>query len=272
MTQSVTPPPFRVRLPSAEPVPVLVSIPHAGVVMPDEVMATLAGPAMAALPMTDWHLHELYDFLPGLGITTLHAVYSRFVVDLNRSPKSAPLYPGRFETGLVPVETFQGEAVFQRPPDAGDVERRRQLYHAPYHHELLRLLKGLRQRFGHAVLIDAHSVASAANRLHDALAEDIYLGDRDGQSCGDWLRDALAGSFAQQGLNVAVNEPYKGGFITDHYGRLEDVEAIQIEMCQRLYMDESDPAGALSHPRFDTAKRLLEQVFRDLLQHPVRFG
>ena len=235
-------------------------------------MATLAGPAMAALPMTDWHLHELYDFLPGLGITTIHAVYSRFVVDLNRGPKSAPLYPGRFETGLVPLETFHGEAVFREPPDPGEIERRRQLYHAPYHAELLRRLMDLRRRFGHAVLIDAHSVASAANRLHDALTDDIYLGDRDGLSCGDWLRDALAEGFGRQGLSVAINHPYKGGFITDHYGRLEDVEAIQIEMCQRVYMDEGQPSDALAHPRFETTRRLLRDVFAGLLQHPARLG
>lgn len=272
MTKSATPPPFEVRLPASEPVPVLVSIPHTGVEVPEAIMATLAGPPMTALPMTDWHLHELYDFLPGLGITTIHAVYSRFVVDLNRSPKAAPLYPGRFETGLVPLETFQGEAVFRQPPDPQEIERRRQRYHAPYHAELLRLLMDLRQRFGHAVLIDAHSVASVANRLHDALADDIYLGDRDGLSCGDWLRDALAGSFAKQGLSVAINQPYKGGFITDHYGRLEDIEAIQIEMCQRVYMEEGQPSGALAHPRFEITRCLLRQVFAELLQHPVRFG
>jgi N-formylglutamate deformylase len=265
-------PPFRVRTPAADPVPVLVSIPHTGVAVPEAVAATLAGPAMAALPMTDWHLHELYDFLPGIGATTISSVYSRFVVDLNRSPRSAPLYPGRFETGLVPTETFQGEPVFREPPDPDEIERRRRRYHAPYHAELLRLLKDLRRRFGYAILIDAHSIASVANRLHGTLEDDVYLGDRDGQSCGDWLRDAVEAGFRRQGLSVAINQPYKGGFITDHYGRMEDVEAIQIEMCQRLYMDESDPAGARDHPRFETAKRLLEQVFRDLLQHPARFG
>jgi N-formylglutamate deformylase len=65
--------------------------------------------------MTDWHLHALYDFLPALGITTIHAVYSRFVVDLNRPPDGHALYPGRFETGLVPMETFSGDKIFGGP-------------------------------------------------------------------------------------------------------------------------------------------------------------
>jgi len=257
--------PFEVRRPTAAEVPVLVSIPHTGVRVPEDVAAALAGSDMAALPMTDWHLHNLYDFLPGLGITSIHAVYSRFVVDLNRSPRATPLYPGRFETGLVPTETFQGEPVFRQPPSAEDIERRRQLYHKPYHDELLRLLKALRHRFGFVVLIDAHSVASVANRLHGALTGEIYLGDRDGQSCGEWLRQALIDGFSEQGLRVAVNEPYKGGYITDHYGRLEEVDAIQIEMCQRVYMDEGRPAEGPDSPRFIDAGGRLREVFSVLL-------
>lgn len=257
--------PFEVRLPEADQVPVLVSIPHTGVRVPEEVAATLAGAEMAALPMTDWHLHKLYDFLPGLGITSIHAVYSRFVVDLNRSPRAAPLYPGRFETGLVPTETFQGEPVFRQPPSAEDIERRRRRYHTPYHDELLRLLKALRRRFGFAVLIDAHSVASDANRLHGALTSEIYLGDRDGQTCAEWLRNALAEGFAEQGLQVVVNQPYKGGYITDHYGRMEEVDAIQVEMCQRVYMDEDHPAEGPESPRFTEAGVRLRRVFEGLL-------
>lgn len=257
--------PFEVRPPTAAEVPVLVSIPHTGVRVPEDVAAALAGSDMAALPMTDWHLHQLYDFLPGLGITSIHAVYSRFVVDLNRSPRATPLYPGRFETGLVPTETFQGEPVFSQPPSAEEIERRRERYHKPYHDELLRLLKALRHRFGFVVLVDAHSVVSVANRLHDALTSEIYLGDRDGQSCGDWLRDALIDSFTLQGLRVAVNEPYKGGYITDHYGRMEDVDAIQIEMCQRVYMEEDRPAEAPEKQRFFEARERLKKVFTELL-------
>ncbi len=204
-------------------------------------------------------------FSPGWASPAIHAVYSRFVVDLNRSPRAAPLYPGRFETGLVPTETFQGEPVFRQPPSAEDIERRRQRYHTPYHDELLRLLKALRRRFGFAVLIDAHSVASDANRLHGALTSEIYLGDRDGQTCGEWLRNALAEGFAGQGLQVVVNQPYKGGYITDHYGRMEEVDAIQVEMCQRVYMDEDHPAEGPESPRFTEAGVRLRRVFEGLL-------
>lgn len=256
--------PFGQRPPTAPPVPLVVSIPHTGTWLPPAVRDRLASAAMLAQPMTDWHLHLLYDFLPGLGATTIFATVSRFAVDLNRPPQPRPLYPGRFETGLVPLETFQGEPVFRAPPDPAEIERCRLAWHAPYHARLQALLDEARTRFGRVVLIDAHSVASAPNRLHGALQEEIYLGDRDGATCGAWLRELLREGFRDEGLSVAINAPYKGGYITDHYGRQDGVEAIQIEMAQRVYMDESDPVGGPEHPRFAAAQQLLLRVLTRL--------
>lgn len=258
--------PFGERPPTAPPVPLVVSIPHTGTWLPDDVRDSLASPAMLAQPMTDWHLHRLYDFLPALGASMIFATVSRFAADLNRPPQPRALYPGRFETGLVPLETFQGEPVFSAPPDPAEIERRRIDWHAPYHARLQALLDETRARFGRVVLVDAHSVASAPNRLHGALQEEIYLGDRDGATCGGWLRELLRESFVDAGLSVAINAPYKGGYITDHYGRQEGVEAIQIEMAQRVYMDEADPPGGPEHARFAAAQQLLLRVITRLAE------
>ena len=259
--------PYGLRLPTATAVPLVVSIPHTGTLLPDAVGADLASRAMLAQPMTDWHLHHLYDFLPTLGATTIFATMSRFAVDLNRPPEPRALYPGRFETGLVPLQTFQGEPVFRQPPDAAEVAARRLAWHAPYHARLQSLLDETRARFGRVVLVDAHSVASVPNQLHGALADEIYLGDRDGATCGPWLRELLHEGFRAAGCAVAINEPYKGGYITDHYGRQDGVEAIQIEITQRVYMDEDDPAGGPEHPRFAAAQQMLLRVLTRLAEH-----
>lgn len=258
------PAPYGFRPPAVTPVPLVVSIPHTGTWLPGEVAASLASAEMAAQPMTDWHLHELYDFLPRLGATTIFATVSRFVVDLNRPPQPRPLYPGRFETGLVPLATFTGEPVFREPPDETTMAARRQAWHAPYHERLAETLEDFRTRFGRVVLVDAHSVASGPNLLHGALEHEIYLGDRDGATCGAWLIERLAGAFAAEGMGVSVNDPYKGGYITDYYGRMEGVEAIQIEMAQRVYMDETDPPGGPRHPRFSQARSMLGRVLGGL--------
>jgi len=261
---AVEPRPFVYRPPVAEEIPVLVSIPHTGTLLPQDVSRDLASDEMRAGAMTDWHLDALYSFLPELGIDVMHAVYHRFVIDLNRPPGATPLYPGRFETTLVPLETFQGDPVYARPPSPQEIGRRIELYHAPYHAALRRRLDEKIAKFGHCYLIDAHSVESRPSRLHGALVDDVFLGDRDGTTCDPWFTDLIAGAFERRGLKVSRNAPYKGGYITAHYGDDDLTQGLQIEMCQRLYMAEGSPQRAIDDPRFAAMQRLLRGVFGDL--------
>ena len=258
--------PFEVREPTGTELPILVSIPHTGTHVPEAVAADFASDYIRSLPMTDWHLHHLYDFLPALGITTIYATYSRFVADLNRPPDDKPLYPGRFETGFVALQTFWGEDIYKTLPHAEEIARRRERVHAPYHAKLTELLQSKVGRFGGAVLIDAHSVASRANRLHGELMDDVYLGDRDGKTNSGWLTAKVEREFRQAGCKVVRNSPYKGGYITDHYGKLPEVAALQVEMCWRLYLDEQDPLHGVQHPHFARFKTLLKGVFTALVQ------
>lgn len=253
---------FHVRRARGTPVPIVVSIPHCGTELVPQTESALTDSAVT-LPMTDWHVHRLYDFLPELGVQTIFARYSRYVVDLNRDPEGRELYPGRFETGLVPLTGFDGRPNFREPPTGQGIEALRVAFHEPYHRRLRELLDESVATAGRAVLIDAHSVSSGPNQIHDALTGDVYLGDRDGTSCDAWLTDCVAAGFEAFGLQVSRNDPYKGGYITAHYGQLPGVDALQIEMCQRLYMDESDPSRDLAD-RFETMQRCLIDVFARL--------
>ena len=264
--------PWELREPSAAEAPVLVSIPHTGTYVPETIAADFASDYIRSLPMTDWHLHELYDFLPALGVTTLYATYSRFVADLNRPPDDTPLYPGRFETGIVASQTFWGEDIYKTPPHAEEIARRRELVHAPYHAKLAELIQSKVARFGGVVLIDAHSVASRANRLHGELKDDIYLGDRDGRTNSGWLTAGVERSFQHAGYRVVRNDPYKGGYITDHYGKLPEVSALQVEMAWRLYMDEADAFHGAAHPNFKRFKQVLRSVFSALVDEIRKRG
>jgi N-formylglutamate deformylase len=115
------PPLWRYWPPVAPEIALLVSIPHTGVFVPPAIVAQFTHASIASELMTDWALHELYTFLPALGVDVIHATHHRFVVDLNRPPDARPLYPGRFETGLVPTETFQGEPIWRQPPSAAEI-------------------------------------------------------------------------------------------------------------------------------------------------------
>ena len=252
-------------LQAAAPVGVVASIPHTGTWLRDDIKARLASDYMRTLPMTDWHLHELYDFLPELGVPVVHATVSRFAGDLNRASKPMALYPGRVETTVIPTRTFWGDEIWREPPTEEETARWIDDWHAPYHARLLQMLDDTRAEFGRAVLLDLHSVAGRANEIHAELEHDIYLGDRDGESCEPALTDAVERAYVEAGFRVVRNQPYKGGYITHHYGGMEGVDALQIEMVQRVYMDEDAPEGAPAQPRFAETKRRLRRLFESLI-------
>jgi N-formylglutamate deformylase len=229
--------------------------------VPADIARQFANPALSAEMMTDWHLHQLYAFLPDLGIDVIHATHHRFVVDLNRPADSRPLYPGRFETTLVPAETFQGEPIWRSAPTPAEVADRVQKYHRPYHAALEKRLREKVAQFGRCYLIDLHSVESRASRLHGELREDVFLGDRDGTTCDAVLTHLVRELFRAEQLAVSINQPYKGGFITAHYCSVEHVQTLQIEMCQRLYMREGQPRGAERQPLFGEFRERLERIF-----------
>ena len=79
--------------------------------MPDAIAARLT-PAARALPDTDWHVEKLFAFARDIGATLIVATHSRYVVDLNRDPSGAALYPGADNTELCPTRTFADEPIY----------------------------------------------------------------------------------------------------------------------------------------------------------------
>lgn len=263
--------PFVVREPEAPALPVVASIPHAGTRLPPGYAERLASDAMRGLPMTDWHLPRLFDFLPALGVTVIAATVSRFLIDLNRPPEGEALYPGRFETGLVPLESFDGDPVFSEPPTGADIAAARREIYDPYHAARRELLERCRNDAGRVIQLDLHSVTPAPNRISGPLTHEIMLGDRDGRSCAPWLTNEAGAAYAGAGFSVAVNDPYKGGWITASCAELPWVEALQIEMSWAVYMDLERPqAEAADFPPFGAASGRLRRVFSALLPNAVR--
>jgi N-formylglutamate deformylase len=225
-------------------VPLLLSMPHVGTDIPDEVAGTLA-PCARALADTDWHLAQLYDFADAIGASTLAARWSRYVIDLNRPPEDTNLYPGLDTTGLCPVDTFGRESLYLpgKEPSTPEVERRLQRYWRPYHDQLRAELDRLLALHGRVLLWDAHSIASKVPRFFEGRLPDLNFGTAEGRSCAPALQDAVVDvARAHGGFSIAVNGRFKGGYITRHYGQTgRNVHAIQLEMCQCLYMDETPP-------------------------------
>ncbi len=223
--------------------PVLISLPHVGLSVPDDLLPDLT-PAAQTLPDTDFQVEALYDFAPRLDCSVLRAVHSRYVVDLNRPPDDAALYETP-TSGLVPRLTFAGEAIY-RPgfePDAAEVARRLARYWQPYHQALAATLERLRRRHGHAVLLDAHSIRSHVPRLFAGRLPDLNLGTFDRQSAAPALIDVAWQALGSDlRFSRVCDGRFRGGYITRHYGDpAYGVHAVQLELAQACYMDEEHP-------------------------------
>lgn len=247
--------------------PLLVSMPHTGTHIPDWLAPRLSA-AARALPDTDWHLERLYDFVDGLGASVLVATHSRYVVDLNRPPDNANLYPGQDTTGIVPLDTFHREPLYLPgfPPSDDEVSERIRTYWRPYHDRLRQGLAEIKAKHGFALLWDAHSIFSVLPRFFKGKLPDLNLGTADGRSCAPGIGEALAQSVEE--YRVALNGRFKGGYITRHYGDpANGVHAVQLELSEGTYMEEKAPYRF----REDRAKRLRPQL-RTLLELFLAIG
>jgi N-formylglutamate deformylase len=224
--------------------PLLVSMPHVGLDIPDDIAGRLTGDALMR-PDTDWHIDLLYDFLERAGASAISATCSRYVVDLNRAPDGAELYPGANATELCPTTSFANRPLYRdgQQPDGDEIARRVELYWRPYHAALAAELDRLKDAHGVAVLWDAHSIRSVVPRFFEGVLADFNFGTAGGDSCDPDLAArlmAIAGS--AEGYSATLDGRFKGGYITRHYGRPGDgVHAVQLELSQRTYMDEDPP-------------------------------
>jgi N-formylglutamate deformylase len=256
--------PFRFRPGTA---PLIVSMPHTGTHIPDWLAPRLSA-AARPVPDTDWHLERLYDFVDQLGASVLVATHSRYVVDLNRPPDNASLYPGQDTTGIVPLDTFHREPIYLPgfPPSEEEVAQRIDTYWRPYHQRLQQAIDETKARHGYALLWDAHSIFSELPRFFKGTLTQLNLGTADGKSCGPGIGEALLKSV--EGYSAVLNGRFKGGYITRTYGDpAKDVHAVQLELSEATYMTERAPYAFR-----DTLARKLRPQLRTFLELFMAIG
>lgn len=245
-------------------VPLLVSIPHMGTEIPRELRPDYVERALETED-ADWHLDRFYAFAQELGASLLQPKFSRYLIDLNRPPDDAPMYPGASNTELCPTRFFSGDPLYRegRAPAPAVRMQRREAYWAPYHAALRSELERLRAEHGFALLWDAHSIRAEIPWLFEGRLPDLNIGTADGRSADASIAAAVTQAAARHSrFTHVLNGRFKGGYITRNYGRpAEHVHAVQLEMCQSLYMREAPPWNYE-----EAAAREVQPVVREMME------
>jgi formiminoglutamase len=247
---------------------IIFGMPHAGVFVPREIFGKLNSEGRV-LRDADWRVERLYEgLLPNA--TIVRATFHRYVIDANRDPSGASLYPGQNTTGLVPATNFDGEAIWEEgaEPDAAETARRLRSFHDPYHAALAAEIDRVKAKHGVAILYDCHSIRSRIPRLFDGVLPDFNIGTNDGAACAPALEHAARDVVAASGSSHVVNGRFKGGWTTRRYGSpSEGVHAIQMELAQSLYLATEAPPFNFDGEKAEKARAILADLLRRIEAH-----
>jgi formiminoglutamase len=246
--------------------PLVLGVPHAGTFVPDDIKARFNDTGLK-LADTDWHVDRLYsDLLPGA--TMVKANFHRYVIDANRDPEGASLYPGQNTTTLCPTTDFDGRPIYRAgtEPDTDEIEARRRAWHAPYHAALLAELERVRAEHGVAILYDCHSIRSVVPFLFEGTLPDFNTGTNNGTTCASAIEAAVVSrTEAATGYTSILNGRFKGGWTTRHYGRpAEGFHAIQMELAQKTHLATEDMPFAYDEARADRLRVHLKDILSAL--------
>jgi len=251
-------PPFRVDEPEAHTLPFVFNAPHSGAVYPRAFIEASRLDALALRRSEDAYVDRLFAPVVDLGAPLMCAHFPRAYLDVNREPYELDprMFDGRLPAfantrsmrvagglGTVPRIVADGQEIYRGRLPVEEAVLRIETLYKPYHRTLRGLIQRTARRFGHAILIDCHSMPSSSLGRDEAARADVILGDRFGTACAPILIDAFEHHLRARGYRVLRNKPYAGGFITEHYGE-PNVErhALQIEINRSLYMNEASLA------------------------------
>ncbi|WP_397414633.1 N-formylglutamate amidohydrolase [Phenylobacterium sp.] len=255
----------------AAPSPLIFASPHSGRVYPNDMMDAARLDAHAIRRSEDVLVDELIASATAHGAAVISAAYARAYIDLNREPfeldqgmfaDELPAFArartARVAAGLGAIARVvsEGQEIYRRKLTFAEAKGRIEAAHRPYHAALESLVEAARAAHGFAILVDWHSMPSAAARSggRDSRSCDMVLGDRFGAACAAVLPTRAERELERLGYRVARNAPYAGGYTTEHYGRPQRrVHALQIEINRALYLDETtlEPTDGFERLRAD---------------------
>ena len=257
--------------------PIVLGLPHTGTFVPADVHANLNENGRK-LADTDWHIDRLYDgLIPN--VTTVTANFHRYVIDANRDPEGASLYPGQNTTTLVPLTDFDGLGIWETLPTEADIATRRRQFHTPYHNALTAELERVRALHGVAILYDCHSIRSDIPHLFEGILPDFNIGTNKGTTCAPIIQGLTERVTTSQGLahgaqyTSVTNGRFKGGWTTRHYGKpSQNIHAIQMELALSTYLETEEPPWTYDAEKAFPIRTRLRQILQSLEGISISLG
>lgn len=252
--------------------PLVIAFPHGGTEL-GGVEDRFVSPWLARRD-ADWWIAELYAFARDLGATTAATRVSRSVIDVNRDPSGASLYPGMATTELCPTTTFDGDPLYRGfDPEEDEIAWRRRNFFDPYHAALSAELERLRAVHPRVVLYDAHSIRSRIPRLFEGELPQFNIGTNGGQTCAPALEAMVAQVCEKSGHSWIANGRFKGGWTTRHYGQPDKgIHAVQMELAMRGYLEEPDAPSPENWPAPLLAKPPVAPILHAVLAACLTFA
>ncbi len=274
--RSIFVPVFSLQAPVGAARPLLVEVPHAGLAIPEALVDEITVSERAVERDADIYVDLLYRDAPALGASFLVANTSRYVVDLNRAAADTdaetvadhPNPRAHRARGVVWRTTTDGDACLYRPLTYTQFQERIETYYTPYHRALADEMMAMRERAGYAILLAAHSMPSVGRAGHSdtgAKRADVVPGTQGRTTASSNIIDLVDSHFRHHGLSVEHDQPYRGGWSTQNYGRpSEGWHAIQIELNRALYVNEQN--GEPKDGEFEALRAILAELVDKLAQ------
>jgi N-formylglutamate deformylase len=257
---SAAPSPFIIHRGSG---PIILAMPHGGTFVPNGIAVKLNANGRL-LADTDWHIAQLYGgLLPEA--TIVQSMFHRYVIDANRDPSGASLYPGQNTTSLIPLTDFDNQPIWQEPPTDADTAERIATFHAPYHQALTAEIERIKALHGTAILYDCHSIRSVVPFLFDGVLQVLNIGTDNDKTCDRRIEAAASKIAAASGFSHVVNGRFRGGWTTRHYGKpAQNVHAIQMEIAQSAYLETEAAPFAYSESKAAKLRPHLANILKSL--------
>lgn len=260
---------YTIKKPKRNKVPFILSIPHSGINFPEEIKSSYNENLTKQPDDTDWFLQDLYDFASEIGVTTIYANYSRWVIDLNRDPQSKALYnDGRIITSLTPKTDFLGNNIYKKDeyiPSKQEIDRRLEKYYWPYYKKIEEIISEFKKDYKNVLFWDAHSIRSYVPTIRKEPFPELILGNNDKTTSNNNLIETAISNLKEHNYTVSHNTPFKGGYLTRYFGKPKNnIHALQLEMSKSIYMEKDELT--YDNLKSKEVKNVLKTTFEALIK------